>query len=75
MVPGMTVFGVRSLGQVIALLRGEEVPEAAEVEPHVGLTPASWRGEERLEDLDMADLVGVPDARYAVEVAAAAATT
>ena len=31
----------------------------------------SWRGEERLEDLDMADVIGMEDARYALEVAAA----
>src|SRR4051812_6562669 len=71
MVPGMTVFGIRSLGQVIALLRDEEVPEAPEVEPMSGSPLLSWRGEERLEDLDMADVVGVADARYAIEVAAA----
>jgi magnesium chelatase family protein len=71
MVPGMQVFGVRSLGQVMALLQGEEVPEAPEVDPISGAPLLSWRGEERLEDLDMADLVGMADARYAVEVAAA----
>ena len=31
----------------------------------------SWRGSERLEEVDLADLVGMADARYAVEVAAA----
>jgi magnesium chelatase family protein len=71
MVPGMRVFGIRSLGQVMALLRETEVPEAPEVEPMSGSPLLSWRGEERLEDLDMADLVGMQDARYAVEVAAA----
>jgi magnesium chelatase family protein len=71
MVPGMQVFGIRSLGQVMALLRGAEVPEAPEVEPMSGSPLLSWRGEERLEDLDMADLVGMADARYAIEVAAA----
>ena len=71
MVPGMRVFGVRSLGQVIALLTGDPVPEAPEVEPLSGSPLLTWRGEERLEDLDMADVLGMPDARYAVEVAAA----
>lgn len=72
MVPGMRVFGIRSLGQVIALLRGaDEVPEAPEVEPMSGTPLLSWRGEERLEDLDMSDVLGMADARYAVEVAAA----
>ena len=71
MVPGMRVFGIRSLAQVIALLTGEPVPLAPAVEPLSGSPLLSWRGEERLEDLDMADVVGVPDARYALEVAAA----
>src|SRR4051794_614634 len=72
MVRGMRVFGIRSLGQVMALLRdADEIPAAPEVEPMSGSPLLSWRGEERLEDLDMADLVGMADARYAVEVAAA----
>jgi magnesium chelatase family protein len=70
MVPGIQVLGIRSLAQVIALLCGEEVPEAAEVEPLTGSPLLSWRGEERLEDLDMADVIGMADTRYSVEVAA-----
>ncbi len=66
------MFGIRSLGQVIALLTGATtIPEAPEVEPMSGSPLLSWRGEERLEDLDMADVVGVPDARFGIEVAAA----
>ncbi len=71
MVPGMRVFGIRSLAQVVALVAGEEVPEAPEVEPLSGSPLLSWRGEERLEDLDLADVIGMADTRYAVEVAAA----
>lgn len=71
MVPDMSVIGVRSLGQVVAVLRDEEVPEAPPVAPDSGATLLAWRGQERLEELDLADLVGVADARYAVEVAAA----
>ena len=72
MVPGMRVFGIRSLAQVVALLRGDdEVPEAPEVEGLSGAPLLSWRGEERLEDLDMSDVIGMQDARYSVEVAAA----
>ena len=72
MVPGVRVLGIRSLGQVVALLKGDdEVPEAPEVEPMSGSPLLSWRGEERLEDLDMADVIGMEDARYALEVAAA----
>ncbi len=71
MVPGMTVVGIRSLRQVVALLTGDEVPEAPPVEPMTGAPLLSWRGEERLEDLDMSDVVGMADTRYALEVAAA----
>jgi magnesium chelatase family protein len=71
MVPGLRVFGIRSLAQVIALLTGGEVPEAPEVEGLSGAALVSWRGEGRLDDVDMADLVGLEDTRYAVEVAAA----
>lgn len=72
MVPGMRVFGIRSLAQVVALLSGaEEIPEAPEVEGLSGSPLLSWRGEERLEDLDMADVLEMSDTRYSVEVAAA----
>jgi magnesium chelatase family protein len=71
MVPGVSVFGIRSLGQLVALLTGEEVPVAPPVEPLSGAPLLSWRGAERMDDLDMADIIGIPDTRYAVEVAAA----
>ena len=71
MVPGMEVVGVRSLAQVVAELRGEEVPQAAPVAPLSGSRLLSWRGADRLEELDLADLRGLADVKYAVEVAAA----
>ncbi len=71
MVPDMSVVGVRSLAQVVAVLRDEEVPDAPPVAPMSGAQLLAWRGKERLDELDLADLVGVDDARYAVEVAAA----
>lgn len=71
MVPDMSVIGVRSLAQVVAVLRDEEVPDAEPVAPLSGARLLSWRGQERLDELDLADLLGVDDARYAVEVAAA----
>lgn len=71
MVPGMEVFGMRSLGQVVAQLCGDEVPEAPPVAPMSGARLLSWRGEERLEETDMSDLLGLADVRFAVEVAAA----
>jgi len=71
MVPDVEVFGVRSLAQVVAQLRGDEVPVAHPVAPLGGASLLTWRGEDRRDELDMADLVGVPDARFALEVAAA----
>lgn len=71
MVPGLEVYGVRSLAQVVAQLRGDEVPVADPVAPSSSTRLLSWRGEDRHEQLDLSDLVGLLDAKYAVEVAAA----
>ena len=71
LVPGMSVLGLRSLAQAAAELRGDEVPEAPPVAPMSGSRLLSWRGQDRMEEVDMADLLGMHDARYAVEVAAA----
>lgn len=71
MVPGMTVLGLRSLSQVVAALTGDEIPQAEPVPPLSGGRFLTWRGSERLEEVDMADLVGLEETKYAVEVAAA----
>ena len=71
MVPGMGVFGVRSLGQVVAELKGEQVPEAAPVAAESGSALLSWRGQDRLAEVDLADVRDAADARFSVEVAAA----
>jgi magnesium chelatase family protein len=71
MVPGMTVLGLRSLAQVRAELRGEVVPSADPVAPMSGSRLIEWRGSRRLTDQDLSDLTGVPDVKYALEVAAA----
>jgi magnesium chelatase family protein len=71
MVPGVDVLGMRSLAQVVAELRDEPVPDAPPVAEMSGRRLLSWRGEQRMDDLDLADLVGMHDTRYAVEVAAA----
>jgi magnesium chelatase family protein len=71
LVPGMTVFGVRSLAQVSAVLRGVEVPEAPPVVGPSASPLATWRGDDRLTEVDLRDLDGLEDVRYAVEVAAA----
>ncbi|HEX4976461.1 MAG TPA: YifB family Mg chelatase-like AAA ATPase [Nocardioides sp.] len=71
LVPGVEVVGVRSLGQVVAVLRGEPVPQAPAVAAPSQGPLLTWRGEQRLEDVDLADVVGMRDPRYALEVAAA----
>jgi len=71
LVPEMAVIGVRSLRQVVAHLRGDPVPDAPPVAHTGGASLLTWRGERRTEDLDMADVLGMADARYALEVAAA----
>ena len=71
MVPGVSVIGVRSLKQAVTLLRGDPVPDAPPVEPLSGGNLLSWRGDRRAVDLDLADVHGMGDARYALEVAAA----
>ncbi len=71
MVPEMAVVGVRSLAQVVAHLRRDDLPAAPPVEPLASAPLLSWRGEERLADLDLSEVVGMADARFALEVAAA----
>lgn len=71
MVPGLEVYGVRSLNQTIAVLRGEEIPEAPPVAAMSAQRLLSWRGQGRREELDMSDLHGVAEPRFALEVAAA----
>lgn len=71
LVGDVEVHGVRSLEQVVAVLRGDpDVPEAPPVEPPTGQRLLSWRGDTRLEDVDLVDVLGMADARYALEVAA-----
>ena len=71
LIEGLHVTGVRSLPQVVAHLKGQPWPGAPQVEPLVSTPLLSWRGDQRTENLDLADVLGVADARYALEVAAA----
>lgn len=71
MVPGLTVIGIRSLGQALALLVGAEPPPAPPVEPLTSAPLLSWVEAGAAEHADLADVHGMLDARYAVEVAAA----
>lgn len=70
MVPDMEVVGVRSLAQVVAELRGDDLPEAPPVAAASGARLVTWRGRERLDELDLADLRGMEDEKFAAEVAA-----
>lgn len=70
MVPGLEVIGVRSLGQVVAVLTGDRLPEAPPVAAASGTQLLGWRGAERLDEVDLADLDGLDDVKYAIEVAA-----
>ncbi|MBL1068364.1 YifB family Mg chelatase-like AAA ATPase [Streptomyces sp. 7-21] len=81
LVPEMTVLGVRSLRQLIALLAGEPVPEEPGEPPGEGPPGAAW-GHPQPPGLcglagaggpepDLADVAGQHLARRALEVAAA----
>lgn len=65
LVEGLEIFGVASLAQLIALLRKDPMPEA----------PADDRAVERpslqQQTRDLADVAGQPEAKWALEVAAA----
>ncbi|HNM96969.1 MAG TPA: YifB family Mg chelatase-like AAA ATPase [Marmoricola sp.] len=71
LVPDVEVYGVRSLNQLVALLTGDEIPEAPPVEPLVAAALLSWRGQNRADHVDLADVLGMTDGRFAMEVAAA----
>ncbi len=71
LVTDVEVYGVRSLRQVMALLAGQEIPEAPPVEPLTGEPLLAWRADGRSEDPDLSDVLGMSDARFALEVAAA----
>lgn len=70
--PDVHVLGARSLGQVLAILRGEPVPDVPLDEPdgRVG-GEAELRPLVPEEGLDLADVAGQEHAKRAVEIAAA----
>jgi magnesium chelatase family protein len=68
LVPGVRVTGVPSLKMLIALARGEDLPEGWDV-PSPEAVPAPPDDEQHAPDL--ADVLGQATARYLLEVAAA----
>lgn len=71
MVEGMTVWGVRSLAQAMALVTGAEMPDAPPVEPLTAAPLLAWVEGAGNEVIDYADVFGMTDARFGLEVAAA----
>ncbi|HZC26127.1 MAG TPA: YifB family Mg chelatase-like AAA ATPase, partial [Actinopolymorphaceae bacterium] len=74
LVEDVEVFGVRSLRQVVALLRGDEVPDepiAAPLEVGAADDFDAMRVTDRLDGLDLAEVLGQASARRAAEVATA----
>lgn len=71
LIPGMTVLGARSLAQVVARLNGDVVPDAPPVQPLSGGPLLTWRGDDRMAEVDLAEVQGMAEAKYALEVAAA----
>ncbi len=70
-VDGIQVAGARSLAHVVALLTGEDPPDDPPVEPLWHGHDVGWRLDDRVGGLDLRDVLGQDDARFALEVAAA----
>ena len=71
LVGGISVVGVRSLRQTVALLTGAEEPDDPPVPPLDEVPSISWTRRDRLAHLDLADIAGQEDSRMALVVAAA----
>ena len=66
LVEGIEVFGLASLSQLVALFRGDPLPAAESVDTtdEPSSSPAT-------QSLDLADVIGQPEAKWAAEVATA----
>lgn len=64
LIDGITVWGVRDLGEMVEVLHGRPIAPAPDVAPC--RTPAGVQPR-----LDLADIAGQPEAKWALEVAAA----
>lgn len=70
LVPAVAVVGVRSLRQVVAMLRGEEEPDDPPVPPLSETGDGGWNGVTPTMTLDFTDVVGQDDACLATVIAA-----
>lgn len=68
LVPGIDVYGVRSLRQVLALLRGAEIPDELPPRAEPRLLSESLT---RVPEVDLDDVLGQREGRRAIEAAAA----
>ena len=68
LVEGIEVFGVASLSQLVALFRGDPMPDRGAGRARTAELDRACR---RRRSLDLADVVGQPEAKWAAEVAAA----
>ncbi|MCW2830351.1 MAG: Mg chelatase-like protein, partial [Aeromicrobium sp.] len=71
LVHGISVVGVRSLRQTVAILTGGEQPDDPPVPPLDDVPSMSWTSADHLAHLDLADISGQEDSRTALLVAAA----
>ncbi|WP_433160010.1 YifB family Mg chelatase-like AAA ATPase [Kribbella sp. CA-247076] len=68
LVPGIEVYGMRSLRQVVAMLRGAEIPDEAPPRAEPRLLSESLT---RVPEVDLDDVIGQQEGRRAIEAAAA----
>ena len=66
LVEGIEVFGLGSLSQLVALFRGDPLPVAEPVDTTAEPSPPP-----ATRSLDLADVIGQPEAKWAAEVATA----
>ena len=66
LVQGLQIHGVTCLDDLVEVLQGRLVPQRDDLPPPVADQPGG-----RVRPLDMSDLLGQPEARWAAEVAAA----
>ncbi len=71
LVGALEIIGVRSLGECVAVLKGEDPPPEPDYPPHHLEFPAAAARISRADSMDLTDVKGQAQARWCVEVAAA----